>query len=455
MAASLVGFTTTAADAQQTKRVGDLPQSASPAMPGESMTRSIGDQMYAPQAAVAAVQPAGHRSPLKRLRSRTGYDACNDCYSSSCGGGCRPQRGGSRGGLSGGSCDPDTWLRAELLLWFPQSRTSPLLAGTNAQPGGLPVVGQPGFTPQFGGRTSSGMETGFRADVGKYFADGQLGLGARLWFLSDATEGYSASSDGTVSLGVPFFDTAFGAEGGLLVGFDPNVGGGTVLNGTLDIATELSIAASEFYGRLAVLDCQDYRVDFLGGYSYFNIEDDLALNVSTVRVANPADGLTRNFQDRFSTTNNFHGGQIGFENVVRRGRFSMRTLTKVHLGNMRQRVAINGASQRFFAGNPNVERFNGGIFAQDNQGVQRRNVFAFAPEANVKLNYRMRNYVTFSLGYSFIYWNRVALAGDQIDRNVDPTGLLTDAATVASPARKFEDRGFFVQGIDLGVSIDY
>ncbi len=455
MAASIVGFSTTAVNAQQTMRAGDLPQSAEASTSGYSSTRSIGDSLYPAEPAgfgERLVQPAGHRSAPRGLRSRASSQACNTCYSDSCQGGCGASRGGS---LASGDCNQDTWLRAELLLWFPQARRSPILAATNSQPGGLPIVGQPGFTSRFGGEIGTGLETGFRADVGKYFADGQLGLGARLWFLSDAEEGYAGQSDGDVALGLPIFDTQFGAEDAVLAAFDPNNGFDPELNGTLNVDTELSIASSEFYARLLFAEGKDYRVDMIGGYSYFNIEDDLSLRLSAVRVANPADGLTRNFRDHFNTTNNFHGGQIGFENLVTRGRFSIRTLTKVHLGNMSQRVAISGSSERFFAGGPAPEQFDGGILAMDNQGVQRRDVFTFAPEANFKLNYRMRNYVNFSVGYSFIYWNHVALAGDQIDRNVDTSGLLNNAAVVTSPSRKFEDRGFFVQGIDLGVSVDY
>ncbi|QEG43641.1 BBP7 family outer membrane beta-barrel protein [Roseimaritima ulvae] len=453
MAATIAGFSATAANAQQTMRAGDLPTSAGATTSGYSSTQSIGDSLYTVDPALygnGQIQPAGHRSSTRGLRSRIGSQACGDCYSDSCQGGCKPTR---RSSLADGDCNEDTWLRAELLLWFPQARRSPVLAATNALPGGLPVVGQAGYTPQFGGEIGTGLETGFRADVGKYFADGQLGLGARLWFLSDAEEGYSASSNGDVGLGLPIFDTQFGGESAVLAAFDDGVN--PELNGSLSIDTELSIASSEFYARLLFAQGKDYRVDMIGGYSYFNIEDDLQLNLNAVRVARPADGLTRNFSDHFNTTNNFHGGQIGFENLVTRGRFSIRTLTKVHLGNMSQRVEIDGSSQRFFAGGPAPEQFDGGILAMDNQGVQRRDVFAFAPEANFKLNYRMRNYVNFSVGYTFIYWNHVALAGDQIDRNVDTSGLLSNAGTVASPSRKFEDRGFFVQGIDLGVSVDY
>ena len=50
------------------------------------------------------------------------------------------------------------------------------------------------------------------------------------------------------------------------------------------------------------------------------------------------------------------------------------------------------------------------------------------------------------VGYSFIYWNNVVLAGNQIDTNLT-TPLPT---AVAPPFAKFQRTDFWVQGISLG-----
>ena len=425
---ALTGLTmTTGVEADETQRVGDMP-------------KYVGDIDYYDQGAPVGDSLA---SPAYQRQLSNGNDC--GCSSPACGGGC----GMSRGTIGAGICNPDTWLSAELLLWFPQARSAPPLLATSPT-GGLPVIGQPGYQTVFGEELGNGLVPGFRADAGRYFRNGQYGLGARVWVLAEDDETFAGNTVGQPSLGRPFFNTTIGTEDSLLIGFDPVVGTG--FEGSVDAASGLEIVASELYGRMLFGQGQEFRMDLIGGYSFFNIEDDLHINSTSIRTS---DGLTRSFRDSFNTENAFHGGQIGFDTTVHRGRWSASSLTKVHLGNMNQRVAIRGSSERSIIGVPGVDQFSGGLLAMDNQGVRERDVFAFAPEVNFKLGYRVRNYVTFTVGYSFIYWDRVALAGDQIDRNVDVSGLLTNAVTVAEPSFNFNDRGLWVQGVDLGMAIEY
>lgn len=345
--------------------------------------------------------------------------------------------------------NPDAWFSSEALLWFPEARTSPLLA-TSANQGALPIPGQPGYQAEYGGRTYTGMTPGMRFDGGIYTADGSLGFRGRVWFLFNTSDSFAGAADPTTrSLGVPFFDPSVGIENSL------NVGGALVppRQGTLNIRSELDLVGSELYGRLLLMGGDGFRVEAIGGYSYFLIRDKLMLNASSTILPG---GPQFDFSDRFDARNDFHGGQIGFSTQVNKGRFSLTSLTKVHLGNNRQQLTVRGNSSTTILGAPPiVTDTTGGIFAMDNQGRTARSVFTFAPEANVKLGYRMRNYIDFSVGYSFIYWNRVALAGDQMDRIVDSTGLVNNVATVAQPSRLFNDRGFFVHGVDLGMTIQY
>ena len=258
-------------------------------------------------------------------------------------------------------------------------------------------------------------------------------------------ESFAAGGTSGRSLGLRFFDTSANAENAFLVLLDPN------LDGRLSVESELDIVASELYAKALFMEGSDYRVELVGGYSYFNIEDSLSINSSRT---NTVTGRVVDVRDRFEATNNFHGGQIGFQTSIHKGPISLTSLTKVHMGNMRQLVNINGAGQRRFLGVPGVETFDTGLYTVGTEGRARQNEFAFAPEANFKLGYRMRNYVNFTVGYSFIYWNRVALSGDQFDGLVDQSRFQNPLAPPPQlPTVK--DRGFFVHGIDFGVTIDY
>ncbi len=94
------------------------------------------------------------------------------------------------------------------------------------------------------------------------------------------------------------------------------------------------------------------------------------------------------------------------------------------------------------------------MLAQGNQGTHSRDEFAFAPEMNFKLAYRFRDNVLLSAGYSFIYFDSVALNGDNVDRLIDGQNFNTNVFG-NRPEFVFNDSSLWVQGLDLGVTIDF
>lgn len=345
--------------------------------------------------------------------------------------------------------NPNLWLQAEALLWFPQSRTNPALAAT-APAGQFPSLNNPNAVPigqQFGNNLSPGL----RLDAGRYFGDGSFGIGGRFWILSEDDDTFSLSGNGTnQSIGRPFFNASPGA------GFEDAVqnafedGGVDTFDGSVSADASLTIIAAEAYGRLNLGSGKQYHTDLIGGYSYFGIDDDLSI---TSRSTDKQDGGVTRFNDVFNTSNDFHGGQLGTETILRRGRWVARSLTKVHLGNMNQQVAISGTGSVSATNVSPVLPFGNGLLAGGANGVFTRDDFAFAPEMNLKLGYRFRDHITFSVGYSFIYWSQVALAGQQIDRN-----LVIDATTGVQPRSlpySIKNSGFWAQGVDLGTTIEF
>ena len=81
-----------------------------------------------------------------------------------------------------------------------------------------------------------------------------------------------------------------------------------------------------------------------------------------------------------------------------------------------------------------------------NIGDVHHDHFAYVPELNVNLIYNINQQWRAMVGYTFIYWNHVVLAGNQIDPNLT-TPLPT---AVAPPFPKFQRTDFWVQGISLG-----
>lgn len=355
--------------------------------------------------------------------------------------------------------DPRFWMKSELLLWFPQERqTAPL--GVRAPAGDVPVLRNPLASPNatpFGDSFGGDLVPGFRGDIGAYFADGAFGLGGRVWILGDDEDSLNYGGNGLgESLGLPFFNInddplQFG-ENAVFIGFNDGVPRN---QGSVAVRSSLSMIAAEIYGRALLSKSKNHRFEMLGGYSHFNITDELGIRVQSIELPG---GVQTVFNDSFSTANEFHGGQIGSEISLTRGRWTASSLTKVHLGNMAQRVSVSGnTSQGILPAAPAVVAPDQGLFARGETlelNGFKRDVLAFAPEMNLKLGYQFRDHVNLHVGYTFIYWSDVALAGDQLNRNVY---IDTADYTANDTARhtSFKSSGYFVQGIDLGATITF
>ncbi len=382
-------------------------------------------------------------------------------WASSCDGGCDggpscgcDSCGGGKLGRMMRGCDNTTWAMAEALLWFPQERSTPTLVSRSPGAGSNPALNVNGVSA-FGDNIGGDISGGFRGDFGKFIAP-NVGFGGRFWILGDNGSTFSAQGDGTTeALGIPLFDTNPIGVGENAIVIAGTSGTGRTFAGDVTVTSNLELWAAEAYGRLRFSSNSNYTLDFIGGYTHFNIEDSLTMTSRRVftNAGVPTPGTVNQFNDSFNAENQFNGGQIGFESVLTRGRWMARSLTKVHLGNMNQRLQVNGSSSETVLGPPDtVTPFTRGIFAEGN-ATGERDVFTFAPEMNFKLAYRFRPNVLLSAGYSFIFWDNVALSGDQVDRNVNAANLLTNAPS--SDAFRIVDSSLFVHGLDLGVVLDF
>ncbi|GAG40532.1 unnamed protein product, partial [marine sediment metagenome] len=177
-------------------------------------------------------------------------------------------------------CDCNGWASSEALLWWFQDRKSPPLMVV-AAPGQLPVLGDNNTVRTvFGNSINGGMSPGFRGDYGIWL-DAGIGVGTRLTWLSENESTANASNPGPVgiSIAAPYIDTSLGgAENGLLGALDPT------FSGSIAARSALEVYGAEAYGRLRHCAGSCARIDFIAGYSHYNVDDELTLNVaSTIR----------------------------------------------------------------------------------------------------------------------------------------------------------------------------
>lgn len=351
------------------------------------------------------------------------------------------------------------WFSAESLLWFAQGRRAPALATTSNQ-GVLPVAGQTGVTTAFGGEDGieSGLLPGYRVSGGMYLGDcDKIGVGGRVFGIFSDDQQFNAVSDGSTSLGVPFFNIAGQPNpfnDAFLVGFTTG-GGAPVSIGELSARSDLDMISAEasIYWLLGRSD--DHRIDLVSGYTFSKLKNSIGLNTTSTNLFTGdtiPDGTVFVTEDLFATENVFNGGHLGVLSTVTRSRVSLSTLAKISFGNMRQSSTVTGSTLQDDGVTPAT--FAGGIFAQQsNIGEITRDSFAFIPELGLKLGYNFRDNVQMTVGYTFMMYSSVAMAGDQIDQVVDLTQI--GGAAGVRPAPSFQDTSFWLQGVDLGLSWSY
>ncbi|MEM8733665.1 MAG: BBP7 family outer membrane beta-barrel protein [Planctomycetota bacterium] len=382
------------------------------------------------------------------------------CESGGCDSGC-DSGGRSKGkgilaslGGSGRKNSGKMWATGEFLLWFTNGSSSPALVTTSAQ-GVLPTLGSTGVNTAFGGNNGidQGIIPGFRAEAGMWLDDCQkFGVSGRVLGFDD-NEDYSLASDGSTSIGIPFFNANSGvlAEDAYLVAFT-TAANAPVSTGNVYARSDLDLIGAEGSMRMLLAGTGSNRVDFLAGYTYTRIKSSLTLNTTSTNLFTGdliQDGTVFDTNDLFETSNEFHGAHLGvLSNVTRKG-LTLSTLAKVSFGNMRQNGSISGFTTESFGGASSTTA--GGVFSQpSNIGTfTTTDNFAFIPELGIKLGYDVNQNLRATLGYTFMYYSSVALAGDQIDRTVDLTG------GVARPSANFIDSSLWTQGIDFGMTYSF
>jgi len=365
---------------------------------------------------------------------------CGACNSGYCAAGC------------GGNCYcPSGYARVEYLMWWSNGRNTPPLVTTspvNTLQDDAGVLGVPGTEVLFGGDYGAGMRSGGRVTVGRSLGrTGEFSLNGRFFALGDSSAVFfDSSATGDPILAQPFYNAVLAQQDSLLVAY-PNVSE----NGSIGVQASNDVLGADVYLRNIFYWDQCKRIDFLVGYQFTRVDDSLLIESNRTSVDNSSGipvGTTFNVTDSFRMQNEFHGAQFGVITEWQRGRAWFELLTKIAIGNMRQRAMLSGQTVRTQP--PGVMTVSdSGLLVQDsNRGDYQRDQFSFIPEIGFTVGYQVTAKLSLTVGYSFMYWNDVLLAGNQIDPRVNLNqDTLPDPAL---PAFAFHNNDFWVQGISFG-----
>jgi hypothetical protein len=183
--------------------------------------------------------------------------------------------------------------------------------------------------------------------------------------------------------------------------------------------------------------------------------------ITALAGAGPFAGANIAVSDRFSTHNEFWGGQIGVDGGWTWGRWSLDGLLKLALGGTYEAVNVAGGQSVTLPGGGTPTTFVGGLLAlPGNIGFASRDRFAVVPEVGVKAGVFVTEHLRLTIGYTFLYWSDVVRPGDQIDRALDetripnfPTGLAPTAGV--HPALVLRSSDFWAQGLSFGCEFRY
>lgn len=361
-------------------------------------------------------------------------------------------------GLTGSAAAQDAgrfYGRAEYLMWW-----------TKDSPNSVPLVtdgfvNAPGTRVFMGGDdVDLGRHNGVRATLGYWLTGDQAwGVEASGFYLPTVSERQAVASSGlpgSTQLVVPFFDVTRGQEA---FSFLSSTG---EFSGAAQLRLSSRLWGAEGNAVMALANPGPWRLDLLGGIRYLNLSEGLSFRTSSPDLP-PGPTTVFTTRDVFDTDNDFYGVQIGARGRYLWGRFTAEGTLKVALGAMRQHADVAGAFTSNFFTPGTVRTFPGGVFAQaTNIGSHRRDVIAVVPEAGINIGFRLTNWASLVLGYTFLYASNVARPGDQIDRAINPTQSssisLTNPAILSGPARpafKFQGSDFWAHGLNAGIALSF
>lgn len=354
-----------------------------------------------------------------------------------------------------GAVRPGVTGRVEYLLWWtsgfdtpPLATTSP--AGTGQSEAG--VLGQPGTSVLFGdGDFITGARSGGRYTMA-FWCDACQNSGWEVSYMSlgNGASTFSASNTNVNILARPFFNEITNVQDARLIAFPAVVDGGLNIN----LSTEFD--SLEALYRCTAQRSSHGRMEYLLGYRFAQLDDRVNITESTLSLTGATAGAFFDLQDEFTSRNEFHGGVIGIACQWQPNPcWSFEFIGKLALGKTQRQATVVGRTVAS-AGGASLETPIG-LLAQDtNIGTYNSDQFTTVTEFGISLKRQFNHRLGASLGYSFVYWNDVSRAGDQIDFGINtsqiPPGMLTGAAR---PAFAFRSTDFWAQGIRFGVEYTF
>jgi Putative beta barrel porin-7 (BBP7) len=285
-------------------------------------------------------------------------------------------------------------------------------------------------------------------------------IGVEANYLLLGQRGIAERNDTASTLIRPFFSVNSQSETGIVVAAPGIATGGVTASANYGLwGGELNLWKNIFYEYPG----KTVRLDFLAGFRYLDLGEDLSLTSLTQFTQTPG-GVFTPFagnqilaNDLFHTRDQFYGAQIGAVAKFFLEVLDVNLAGKIAFGGNAEQVLIEGFQQRTLA-NGTVLSSPGGVLAvSSNMGRHHHTEFSVVPEFDATASYVICRHASLVAGYQFIYWSRVIRPGDQIDRGIDVTRIPNfpipgvAPSGVARPTVPLRQTDFWAQGLTVGL----
>ncbi|MFM8930933.1 MAG: BBP7 family outer membrane beta-barrel protein [Gemmataceae bacterium] len=355
--------------------------------------------------------------------------------------------------------DPNFYVGVEYLLWWISGENSPPILTTGpvnvTGPSGIPgVVGAPGTQILAGGNIGFGASSGARVSLGGWLCDDRsLGFEVTYLFLGQQTNSRTYTNSGLPGaqpLTIPFNNAQLGgvpdSTGVALPGSS---------SGTASLGTAIDLQSFEANLPMRLSTGSVWRIDGMTGFRWVILDEYTSLYTYSKLTYDP---LYMTTTDRFSTTNNFYGGQLGLKATGQFDRWTVQGYTKVALGATASDIKISGTGLgNVFSSSPGMPLgYPGGYLAQpSNEGNYRDANFAVLPEVGFNVGYDVTARLNLFMGFSGFYLSQAARSAEQISPLINPSQAAvfngpTTYTGPAAPLPTWDIGNFWAYGLNFG-----
>jgi Putative beta barrel porin-7 (BBP7) len=290
--------------------------------------------------------------------------------------------------------------------------------------------------------------------------------GVETRFMSVAQRSVGFVDDQSSTLTRPFFDLATGLASGVVVA-TPGLATGSLFG-----------TASESWWGLEANVWQTLHRDWPGttfsvegmlGLRYLDLSDGITLGQASSFVANPVNfpafaALAGNRiadQESFTSQNRFIGGQAGVRGNLLFDTFIVTGQLQLGVGDTNEQINIQGSQLRTLANGQTIVSQGAVLALPGNIGRYTENKLAVVPEMGLKFTVPINGHVSLSLGFTTLYWSRIARPADQVEMSINSSqipsfpGATPGAGGVTHSGIPFNQSDMWLMGASFSVQVKW